>query len=185
MRAFRLRRNHPDGGDFRYIPTVYAVAKRLQLRATVTRLSVQHGFLRGIGWGLALASAIWALIAFSSLSGTYATGWDDLSSDLAFLRFDPHFLFGAVGLWLLAVAAVRVRRPGRGPLLPVVTPRVVRLSEPLEAVTCIECGTVSDSSWSGWRACRTEDPEGIEAAEISFFCPECAYREFGRQSRKF
>jgi hypothetical protein len=150
----------------------------------VTRLSVQHGFLRGIGWGLALGSAIWALVVFSSLSSVYDSGLGDLSGYLAFLRFDPVFLYAAVGIWLLAATVSRVRRPQRGPALPVAPSRLVTLSEPLESVACIECGSVSDSNWSGWRACRTEDPEGIEAAEISFFCPECAYREFGRQTRK-
>jgi hypothetical protein len=149
----------------------------------VTRLSVQHGFFRGIGWGLALASAIWALVAFGSFSSVYASGLADLSRSLADFRFDPLFLYAAVGVWLVAALTSHVRRPTRGPAMPTAT-RTVTLAGPLEAVSCIECGSVSDSSWSGWRACRTEDPEGIEPPEISFFCPECAYREFGRQTRQ-
>jgi hypothetical protein len=149
----------------------------------VTRLSVQHPFFRGIGWGLALASAIWLLVAFSSFSSVYASGLGDLDRYLAYIRFDPVFLYVAVGIWLLAAVVSRVRRPQHGPAMPVAVPRVLALTEPPDAVVCIECGSVSDSSWSGWRACRTEDPEGIEGPEISFFCPECAYREFGRQTR--
>lgn len=149
----------------------------------MTRLSVQHGFLRGVGWGLALASAVWLLVAFSSFSSVYASGVGDLSRYPADLRFDPVFLYAAVGVWLAAALGSRVRRPHQGPALPVAPPRVVALDEPIDSVACIECGSVSDSSWSGWRACRTEDPEGIEGPEISFFCPECANREFGRQTR--
>ena len=149
----------------------------------MTRLSVQHGFFRGVVWGLALASAIWLLVAFSSFSTVYVSGLSDLSRSLAFIRFDPVFLYAAVGIWLAAALGSRIRRPQQGPALPVAPTRVVAFGEPIESVACIECGSVSDSSWSGWRACRTEDPEGIEAPEISFFCPECAYREFGRQTR--
>lgn len=152
------------------------------MASTVTRLSVQHGFFRGIGWGLALASAIWALVAFSSFSTVYAAGLADLSRFLADFRFNPLYLYAAVGVWLVAALASKVRRPHQGPAMPAPT-RTVTLAGPLDAVSCIECASVSDSSWSGWRACRTEDPEGIEAPEISFFCPECAYREFGRQTR--
>jgi hypothetical protein len=148
----------------------------------VTRLSVQYGFFRGVGWGLALASAIGVLMALTSFVSAYETGLDDLSRFLAFVRFDPVFLYAAVGIWVAAALASRIRRPHRGPALPVARPRVAALREPIEFVDCIECGSVSDSSWSGWQACRTEDPEGIEGPEISFFCPECAYREFGRQT---
>jgi len=149
----------------------------------VTRLSVQHSFVRRIGWGLALASAVWLLVIFSSYSTVYESGLGDVSRSLADVRFDPVFLYAAVGVWLAAAVVSRVRRPRRGPALPVAPVRLVAVSRPVESVACIECGSVSDSSWSGWRACRTEDPEGIEAPEISFFCPECAYREFGRQTR--
>jgi hypothetical protein len=31
---------------------------------------------------------------------------------------------------------------------------------------------------SGWYAFRTDLPE--EAPDLAFFCPECAWREFGR-----
>jgi hypothetical protein len=150
----------------------------------VTRLSVHHGFFRGVGWGIALASAIWLLVAFSSFSNVYADGLGDLSRYLADVRFDPVFLYAAVGVWLAAALVARVRGPHEGPVLPVARSRAVRLSERIESVACIECGSVSHANWSGWRACRTEDPEGIEAPEISFFCPECAYREFGRQARR-
>jgi hypothetical protein len=150
----------------------------------VTRLSVQHGFFRGVGWGLALASAIWLLVVFTRYSNVYETGLGDVTRSLAFVRFDPVFLYIAVGVWFAAALGSRMRRPHQGPGLPVAAPRVVSFGEPLDSVACIECGSVSDTNWSGWRACRTEDPEGIEAPEISFFCPECAYREFGRQTPK-
>ena len=146
------------------------------------RLSGHHGFLRGIGWGLALASAAWALLAFSTYSSVYAAGLNDLSRSLRHLRFDPLFLYAAVGLWLAAAVTSRTRRARRAPLASSST-RMVVTKAPLESVSCIECGSVSDSNWSGWRACRTEDTEGIEEPEISFFCPECAHREFGRQTR--
>ncbi len=31
----------------------------------------------------------------------------------------------------------------------------------------------------GWRGYRIDDPEDGDLPEIGFFCPDCAYREFG------
>ena len=31
----------------------------------------------------------------------------------------------------------------------------------------------------GWRGYRIEDPEEGDLPEIGFFCPDCAFREFG------
>jgi hypothetical protein len=45
------------------------------------------------------------------------------------------------------------------------------------AVTCQECGSGADADWCGWRACRIDDPDGTESAEVAFYCPACAIRE--------
>ncbi len=141
------------------------------------------GLYRSIGWGLGLTGALSAAFAFSTLPSVYATGLADVSRDATVLRFDPLFVYAAVGIWAVAAFTSRIRRAE-----PAVARSSVRnlidLPTTAERVSCIECGSVSDPRWAGWRACRTEDPEGIEPPEISFFCPECANREFGRQTRR-
>jgi hypothetical protein len=57
-------------------------------------------------------------------------------------------------------------------------------SDPVDTartVTCIECGCSSDANWTGWWACRCDEPEFGEPPGIAFYCPACADREFGRR----
>lgn len=49
--------------------------------------------------------------------------------------------------------------------------------------TCVECGTVTDPGWRGWRAYHIADPEAREEPVVWFYCPQCAYREFGAPGR--
>ena len=49
--------------------------------------------------------------------------------------------------------------------------------DPLE---CIECGAFSDEHAWGWRAYRMDDFGQFRVATVSFYCPNCAEREFGR-----
>ena len=138
---------------------------------------------RGIGWSLALACALSAMFAFSSFPSIYAAGFADLSHRLEVLRFDPLFVYAAVGVWLVLAGGSQLRRGKEEPVPALAVSRGIRVFPGAgERVRCIECGTISDPGWSGWRACRTEDPEGVEPPEISFFCPGCAYREFGRRA---
>jgi hypothetical protein len=44
---------------------------------------------------------------------------------------------------------------------------------------CEECGTVATGDAWGWRGYRIDDPEDGDLPEMGFFCPECAFREFG------
>jgi hypothetical protein len=44
---------------------------------------------------------------------------------------------------------------------------------------CEECGVASAGSAWAWRGYRIDDPEDGDPPEIGFFCPDCAYREFG------
>jgi hypothetical protein len=47
------------------------------------------------------------------------------------------------------------------------------------SVRCAECGTSSGLYWHGWRAYRTDEEEMNEPPSLAFYCPICAYREFG------
>jgi len=44
---------------------------------------------------------------------------------------------------------------------------------------CEECGELATNGAWGWRGYRIDDPEDGDPPEIGFFCPDCAYREFG------
>ena len=48
---------------------------------------------------------------------------------------------------------------------------------------CEECGTHAIGDAWGWRGYRIDDPEDGDPPEIGFFCPDCAYREFGPLAR--
>jgi Zn finger protein HypA/HybF involved in hydrogenase expression len=43
---------------------------------------------------------------------------------------------------------------------------------------CAQCGSISGLSASGWRGCRTDDPEVDLEPSLAFFCPACSAREF-------
>jgi hypothetical protein len=43
---------------------------------------------------------------------------------------------------------------------------------------CIECGEEAGDDAKGWRAYRDVGEDIDEDAEIVFYCPECAAREF-------
>jgi len=49
--------------------------------------------------------------------------------------------------------------------------------------TCVECRLVADPGWTGWRAYHIADPERREDPVVWFYCPQCAYREFGGPGR--
>ena len=49
----------------------------------------------------------------------------------------------------------------------------------MHVLACIECPRVSSAGARGWRAYRTDDPEFDEPPKLSFYCPDCARREFG------
>jgi hypothetical protein len=51
----------------------------------------------------------------------------------------------------------------------------------VNVVKCRECGSSSGLYWRGWRAYRTDDPERDEPPTLTFYCPSCAEREFGRR----
>jgi hypothetical protein len=46
-------------------------------------------------------------------------------------------------------------------------------------IRCEECGAPATGDAYGWRGYRIDDPEDGDLPEIGFFCPDCAYREFG------
>jgi len=48
----------------------------------------------------------------------------------------------------------------------------------VHVLACAECPRVSSVSARGWKAFRTDDPEADEPPQLSFYCPECARREF-------
>lgn len=48
----------------------------------------------------------------------------------------------------------------------------------VHVLACVECPRVSSVTAKGWRAYRTDDPELEEPPKLSFYCPECARREF-------
>jgi len=47
---------------------------------------------------------------------------------------------------------------------------------------CAQCGSISGLSASGWRGCRTDDPELDLEPTLAFFCPACSAREFEANS---
>jgi hypothetical protein len=54
-----------------------------------------------------------------------------------------------------------------------------RNQQQINVVSCQECDVSSTTTWKGWRAYRTDDPETAEPPSIAFYCPACAEREFG------
>jgi len=44
---------------------------------------------------------------------------------------------------------------------------------------CIECGVLSEGDAFAWRGYRIDDPYENEEPALAFYCPSCAYREFG------
>jgi hypothetical protein len=48
----------------------------------------------------------------------------------------------------------------------------------VDLLRCAQCGSLSEPSASGWRACRTDDPEIDLEPTVAFFCPTCSAREF-------
>jgi len=59
------------------------------------------------------------------------------------------------------------------------SPRVGRRVERPEPLRCEECGIQATAGAWGWRGYRIDDPEEGDMPEIGFFCPDCAFREFG------
>ena len=49
----------------------------------------------------------------------------------------------------------------------------------MHVLACVECPRVSSATAKGWRGYRTDDPELEEPPKLSFYCPDCARREFG------
>ena len=49
----------------------------------------------------------------------------------------------------------------------------------VHVLACAECPRVSSVNARGWKAFRSDDPEVDEHPRLSFYCPECAGREFG------
>jgi hypothetical protein len=45
---------------------------------------------------------------------------------------------------------------------------------------CAQCGSRSGLYAHGWHGYRTDDAETDETPTLSFFCPTCSAREFGR-----
>jgi hypothetical protein len=46
-------------------------------------------------------------------------------------------------------------------------------------VQCAECEISSGLYWQGWRAYRVDEPGTDEAPALAFYCPTCAYHQFG------
>jgi hypothetical protein len=47
------------------------------------------------------------------------------------------------------------------------------------AVICEECGREASGEARGWRGYLTEYLAFGHDGDLAFYCPECAYREFG------
>jgi hypothetical protein len=86
--------------------------------------------------------------------------------------------------------ASSARRIGRKPIRPrgiQVTSRgsvdyrcpVAGGAPEVRPIRCEECGAPATGDAWGWRGYRIDDPEDGDLPEIGFFCPDCAYREFG------
>jgi len=56
---------------------------------------------------------------------------------------------------------------------------VARGAHGVKPMHCEECGVQATGAAWEWRGYRIDDPEDGDPPEIGFFCPECAYREFG------
>lgn len=54
-----------------------------------------------------------------------------------------------------------------------------RTAGEIHVLACAECPRVSSFAARGWRAYRTDDPLEDELPALAFYCPVCAYIEFG------
>jgi hypothetical protein len=50
-------------------------------------------------------------------------------------------------------------------------------------VVRVECGTESGVLWRHWHAYRTDEPFSGEVPGVAFYCPRCAFAEFGPRRR--
>ena len=46
-------------------------------------------------------------------------------------------------------------------------------------VVCVGCRSSSSLRWRGWQAHHADHPVSFEPAELVFYCPACAFGEFG------
>jgi hypothetical protein len=53
------------------------------------------------------------------------------------------------------------------------------VSRPQGRLECVECGVLSGPEATAWRGYRIDDPNENEEPALAFYCPSCAYREFG------
>ena len=53
------------------------------------------------------------------------------------------------------------------------------VSRPHGRLECVECGVLSGPEATAWRGYRIDDPNENEEPALAFYCPSCAYREFG------
>ena len=44
---------------------------------------------------------------------------------------------------------------------------------------CAECGGASSADWRGWQAHLVDHPVSFEPPLLVFYCPACAFGEFG------
>ena len=51
----------------------------------------------------------------------------------------------------------------------------------VHVLACVECRRVSTFYARGWKAYRTDEPDEDEPPALAFYCPVCAYVEFGSQ----
>ncbi len=51
-------------------------------------------------------------------------------------------------------------------------------------VVCVECGIGSGLLWQHWQAYRTDEPFSGEVPGVAFYCPVCAFAEFGPKTRE-
>jgi hypothetical protein len=49
---------------------------------------------------------------------------------------------------------------------------------------CVECGGTSGWRARGWKAIRCSDEEQDDPPELAFYCPLCAWAEFGIEVRR-
>ena len=51
------------------------------------------------------------------------------------------------------------------------------------SVVCVECGIASGPLWRRWQAYRIDEPGRGELPRLAFYCPVCAFAEFGPRRR--
>lgn len=54
-----------------------------------------------------------------------------------------------------------------------------RAAENIHVLACVECPRVSSVTARGWKAYRIDAPLEDEPPALAFYCPVCAYIEFG------